>query len=288
MYKVFVRSHLDYCDFIYHIPHTICQSPLGISLNTLMENIEKVQYIGALAVTGAWKGSSRSKLYDELGWESLSDRRMVRRVLQLYKISNMMTPQYLYDKLPPRKRTFLYSNVIALSYRDIRSRTLRYANSFFPDAVHSWNNLISHFSVMPTIGAFKSHLISLIRPNPKSTFNIHDPIGLRFLFMLRLGLSPLCSHKFCHNFLDILSDICPCTLGTEDTEHFLLRCPIHAHARVFLLSTISEITLRYNLPLMSESYRFYLYGDHLLSDSDNKKVLLATIHYIKSTNRFNE
>ena len=55
-----------------------------------MESIEKVQYIGALAVTGAWQGSSRSKLYDELGWESLSDRRMFRRVLQLYKICNMM------------------------------------------------------------------------------------------------------------------------------------------------------------------------------------------------------
>ena len=200
----------------------------------------------------------------------------------------MMTPNYLYDKLPPMKRTFLYSNDIALSFRDIRSRSLRYANSFFPDAVHSWNNLISQFSVMPTIGVFKSHLISLIRPNPKSTFNIHDPIGIRFLFMLRLGLSPLRSHKSCHDFLDTLSDICPCTLGTEDTEHFLLHCPLHADARVFLLNTISEIVLTYNTPRLSESYRFFLYGNHLLSESDNKKVLLSTIHYIKSTNRFKE
>ena len=288
MYKVFVRSHLDYCDFIYHIPHNICHSPLGISLHSLMESIEKVQYIAALAVTGAWQGSSRSKLYDELGWESLSDRRMFRRVLQLYKISNTMTPEYLYEKLPPRKRTFLYSNDITLSYRDIRSRTVRYANSFFPDAIRSWNNLISHFSVMPTIGVFKAHLISLIRPDPKSTFNIHDPIGLHCLFMLRLGLSPLRSHKFCHNFLDTLSDICFCTLATEDTEHFLLYCPFYADKRVPLVSSINEIVLKYNLPLICESYRFFLYGNHLLSEPDNKKVLLATINYIKNTNRFNE
>ena len=288
MYKVFVRSHLDYCDFIHHIPNTICHSPLGISLHTLMESIEKIQYIGALAVTGAWQGSSRSKLYDELGWESLSDRRMFRRVLQLYKISNMMTPEYLCEKLPPRKRTFLYSNDITLLYRDIRSRTLRYTNSFFPDAIRSWNNVISHFSVMPTIGVFKAHLISLIRPDPKSTFNIHDPIGLRCLFMLRLGLSPLRSHKLCHNFLDTLSDICSCTLATEDTEHFLLYCPLYADKRVPLVSSINEIVLRYNLPLISESYRFFLYGNHLLSEPDNKKVLLATIDYIKNTNRFNE
>ena len=51
-----------------------------------METVEKVQYQAALDVTGAWKGSSRSKLYEELGWESLSDRRWCRRILQIHKI----------------------------------------------------------------------------------------------------------------------------------------------------------------------------------------------------------
>jgi len=103
MYKVFIRSHLDYCDFIYHIPPIIRNSPLEISLNFLMESIEKVQYISALAVTGAWRGSNRSKLYEEIGWETLSDRRMYRRLLQLYKITNSMTPEYLSNNLPPKK-----------------------------------------------------------------------------------------------------------------------------------------------------------------------------------------
>ena len=103
MYKVFIRSHLDYCDFIYHIPPIIRNSPLEISLNFLMESIEKVQYMSALAVTGAWRGSNRSKLYEEIGWETLSDRRMYRRLLQLYKITNSMTPEYLRNKLPPKK-----------------------------------------------------------------------------------------------------------------------------------------------------------------------------------------
>ena len=42
-----------------------------------MEKVERIQYQAALAISGAWRGSSRSKLYEELGWESLSDRRMV-------------------------------------------------------------------------------------------------------------------------------------------------------------------------------------------------------------------
>ena len=75
MYKAFVRSHLDYCDIIYHIPH-LKKLASGISLNYQMEVVEKVQYQAALAVTGAWQGSNRSQLHEELGWESLSDRRV--------------------------------------------------------------------------------------------------------------------------------------------------------------------------------------------------------------------
>ena len=67
MYKAFVRSHLDYCDNIYHIPH-LKQLSSGISLNYQMEVVEKVQYQAALAVTGAWQGPNRSQLYEELDW----------------------------------------------------------------------------------------------------------------------------------------------------------------------------------------------------------------------------
>ena len=48
---------------------------VGVTLTDLMENIEKIQYHAALAVNGAWEGSSHSKLYEELEWESLSERR---------------------------------------------------------------------------------------------------------------------------------------------------------------------------------------------------------------------
>ena len=75
MYKALVRSHLDYCDIIYHEPNKINQPPLGLTLTALMEKVERIQYQAALAVTGTWQGSSRTNLYEELGWESLSDRR---------------------------------------------------------------------------------------------------------------------------------------------------------------------------------------------------------------------
>ena len=110
MYKALVRSHLDYCDVIYHIPPLLHQAPLGVTLNSFMEKVERVQYQAALAITGAWNGSSQIKLYEELGWESLSDRRRSRRVLQIHKISNNQTPSYLKDKLPPNSRSLFNGN----------------------------------------------------------------------------------------------------------------------------------------------------------------------------------
>ena len=91
MYKALDRSHLDYCDAIYHIPLILHQPPLDRTHNSLMESVEIIQYQAALAITGAWQGSSLSKIYVELGWETLSDRCKCRRSLQAQKIINNST-----------------------------------------------------------------------------------------------------------------------------------------------------------------------------------------------------
>ena len=129
MYKAFVRSHFDYCNIIYHIPYHQNQTPLGMTLNSLLGKVERVQYHAALAITGAWHGSSRSKLYEELGWQTLSDRRMSRRILQTHKIFNNKTPSYLHDKLPPDCRA-LFSGNIRNTFREIICKSNRYMNSF--------------------------------------------------------------------------------------------------------------------------------------------------------------
>ena len=99
-------------------------------------------------------------------------------------------------------------------------------NSFYPNGVASWNIIIKHFDTMPSISKLKEHLLSLFRPNIKSTFNIYDHTGLRCIFQLRLRLSPLRSHKWRHNFIETTSNICICNQGTEDNEHFLFSCPL--------------------------------------------------------------
>ena len=91
MYKDLVPLHLDNCDVIYHLPSKIQLPPIGRTVNSLIEKAETIQYQLALAITGACQGSRRSKIYEELGWESLFDRRNCRRVLQIYKILNENT-----------------------------------------------------------------------------------------------------------------------------------------------------------------------------------------------------
>ena len=178
MYKTLVRSHLDYCDIIYHIPTSNRQLTLGVTLNSLMEKVERIQYQASLAITGTWHGSNRAKLYEELGWESLSDRRWCRRILQIYKIKNNMTPSYLRDKLPLTRR-LLYRLGNTNTFHAIRCKTSRYMNSFFPDAINSWNNIITNFHNLPHFTSLKAHILSLIRPKIKNTFGVHDPLGLR-------------------------------------------------------------------------------------------------------------
>ena len=65
IYKFFIIPHLDYGDVVY-------DQPLNESLSN---RTDFVQYKAALAITGAIQGSSRKKLYQELGLEHLHQRR---------------------------------------------------------------------------------------------------------------------------------------------------------------------------------------------------------------------
>ena len=133
IFKMHVRPHLDYCDIIYHIPIKTKEMSDGDSrrnLNYLMGTLESTQYQAALAVSGAWKGTSMNKIYNELGWETLDERRMFRRLVQFYKIMTNQTPDYL--RTPTlSQHCHLFGVRFGNVLREIACKSYRYRNSFF-------------------------------------------------------------------------------------------------------------------------------------------------------------
>ena len=77
IFKSFLRPHLDYGDVIFDQSFK----------NTFHQKIDSIQYNAALAITGAIRGSSREKLYQELGLEPLQQRRWYRKLCFFFQIN---------------------------------------------------------------------------------------------------------------------------------------------------------------------------------------------------------
>ena len=100
IYKMYARPHVDFCDVVYHIRKISNEFNSSIWLVGLMERIERGHYQTEVAVTGASKGTRLNKIYHVLGWETLTDRRWFRCLVQFYKIRYGLTPEYLRNLLP--------------------------------------------------------------------------------------------------------------------------------------------------------------------------------------------
>ena len=65
IYKSFIRPHFDYGDMIYDQTFNM----------SFQQKMETIQYNAALVITGAIKGPSREKIYQELDLETLQQQR---------------------------------------------------------------------------------------------------------------------------------------------------------------------------------------------------------------------
>ena len=259
-YILFVRPHLDYGDVIYDNQHTVS-----------MELLEKIQYQAGLIISNCWKGTSRVKLYKELGWESLSQRRTGRRFALYHKILNNYTPSYL------KKHVQVFS-----------PRTNRFSNSFFPFCAANWPSIPDELKFAPSPAAFKNAYKKVFIPPKPGYFGIHDKFGVRLLTKIRVDCSDLRDHRFNHGFLNCPSPLCRCGSADETSEHFLARCPLFATQRATLLTTISRI-LNNDISILPVSHlsTLLMYGSKAYNTITNKLLILeATITYIKRTKRF--
>ena len=274
IYKAFARPLLDYGDLIYDNPGNASFS----------SKLESIQYNAMLAISGAIRGTSREKLYQEIGIESLEDRRWLRRLCLFYKIINNNTPSYLHDLVKKQIPNYSFRS---FSVRSYTSRTKRFQNSFFPYCSKQWDELDDKTQNSPSVFSLKKSLLQFIRPSPCSIFGVHNPSGVTLLTRLRVGLSHLRGHKFHHNFFDTENPSCPfCNNKLECTKHYLLHCPNFFFQRIKLFGSLSNISVSI-LPLSpSILIQILLYGDRNFCDDYNFKILSSTITYLIDTKRF--
>ena len=118
IYKSFVRPHLDYGDIIYDKPNN----------ETFTQKIERIQYNAALAITGAIKGTSHSKLQCELGFQSLKFRHWFRKLCTFFKLNTSGLPEYLFDLTPQNNHFY---NTLFWKMLQLFTVELMFSNTLF-------------------------------------------------------------------------------------------------------------------------------------------------------------
>ena len=141
-YKVLLRPLIDYGDIIYDQPNN----------ESFCEKLESIQYKAELAITGAIHGTSRDKIYKEIGLESLKAKRWYKRLSCMFKIMKEEAPNYLINLIPKCNRTIRTRN----SHIPIfHCRTDCFKYSFFPSTLRDWFNLDGNIRNSESISVFK-------------------------------------------------------------------------------------------------------------------------------------
>ena len=274
IYKSFIRPHLDFGDIVFNQ-----------AFNESFHNkLETLQYSAALAITGAIRGSSREKLYQELGLESLKLRRWYRKLVVFYKINASKCPTYLYKLIPKRECPYQTRQLKDIPLINVKHDFFK--NSFFPSTIIDWNNMDDNIRFSPSLEVFKKSILNVIRPKENHTFDIHNPVGVKLLTRLRLGLSHLHEHKFKFNFQDCLNPLCVCNVNVENNTHFFLHCQNYNVERQILFDKIANINALVLNLCDAELVHVLLYGDASFSFQENKSLLKASIAFILETKRF--
>ena len=119
---------IDHGDIIYDQPQN----------ESFCDKTESVQYKTVLAITGAIQGTSREKIYQELGLEPLKSRRWCKRLCCMYKIMTEKAPNYLLNLIPKSDTTIRTRNN---SIPTFHCRTDCFKYSFFPSTLNDWFSL---------------------------------------------------------------------------------------------------------------------------------------------------
>ena len=110
IYKNFIRPHLDYGYIIYEQAYNA----------SFHQKLELLQYNDCLAITRVIRGTSRDKLYEELGLHSLQLRLWFKKLSCFYKLFKSEHPHYLFKLIPSRSSSYITRNIHNIPFFKIR------------------------------------------------------------------------------------------------------------------------------------------------------------------------
>ena len=136
-----------------------------------------IQIEAGRIVTGVTKLVEIDKLYKELGWLKLSERRDRHTLFLFFWMNHGLSPLYLSDLL-----LFHIGDVSsyrlrnAENYEGFHAYTLAYAESFLPSTLQAWNNLPEVVRSADTLASFK-HLLTRYASKVPTYYRFGDIIG---------------------------------------------------------------------------------------------------------------
>lgn len=277
-YLSFIRPILEYGNVIF-------DNCTAADSNSL----ELIQRRAALWCTGAFRRSPTTSLLNDLGWDTLANRRSNAKLFLMFKIINGLTPEYLSNLIPPQvQASTTYTLRNRVNFRIPFARTQLMKNSYIPASLRQWNNLDPELRNSRTLPTFKSKIKSKFKPHPlcKLYSTSLGPCS-NYQTQLRLGLSKLKSHLFTYSI--IADPSCPnCPIGTKETTlHYLLQCPAFAAPREELFRRLREL-----LPLTTinnkKQVQILVHGIPTESLNLNRQIFSIVHQYISNTGRFSQ
>ena len=147
-YTALVRPMLEYASTVW-TPHSIKSA----------HALEMVQRRAARYTTHNYsKTASVSAMLDDLGWETLAERRAKARTAMMFRMENNLVDIQATNYLQrPQTTGISHAAMFMRPY----CRTVVYQASFFPATVVYWNALPAQLVSSPSIEAFKGGLAGL-------------------------------------------------------------------------------------------------------------------------------
>ena len=262
IYNSFVRPLMEYRDSVWDN----CN-------NDESNKLESIHTEAARIITGATKLCSIDRLFKDLDWETLQNRRRKHRLLLFYKMFHRLTPDFLSELLPSLvHQNNSYSLRNANDIQTLHARTNLFFSSFLPATIRDWNSLPLNIRHNDSISTFKKYLNSNKNP-PPSYYNAGSRIGQIVHTRLRLECSSLNAHLYSKNIVD--SPLCVCG-DIENSTHFFFNCSRYTVIRRNILAElVHQCTLK-----------DFLYGKEGASTTENERLFLKVQSYIIQTKRF--